>query len=229
MYAPFGAGVPIGPRRMLAAGDQSLLGSGAAPVLDLDDVTRMARPEREEPGSPNVIGAVALGAAIGALESIGWPAIIGHDVRIARSLRRGLAAIPGLRLLGPDPGTDTLPVATFAVDGVPSALVTARLAGEDAIEVGHGSLHARPYLTRLLGLSPAGARAGRGSVRNSYRGAVPGAVRASAGINTSERDVARLLSAMERLVAGKPPVQYRRDPSTGDFYPAGPAPEPVSH
>ena len=105
MYAPFGAGVLIGPRRMLAAGDQSLLGSGAAPVLDLDDVTRMARPEREEPGSPNVIGAVALGAAIGALESIGWPAIIGHDVRIARSLRRGLAAIPGLRLLGPDPGT----------------------------------------------------------------------------------------------------------------------------
>jgi hypothetical protein len=58
---------------------------------------------------------------------------------------------------------------------------------------------------------------------------VPGAVRASAGINTSKRDVARLLSAMERLVAGKPPVQYRRDPSTGDFYPAGPAPEPVSH
>ena len=117
-----------------------------------------------------------------------------------------------------------MPVATFTVDGVPSALVTARLAGEDAIEVGHGSLHARPYLTRLLGLSPAGARAGRGSVRNSDRGAVPGAVRASAGINTSERDVARLLSAMERLVTGKPPVQYRRDRSTGDFYPAGPAP-----
>ena len=108
-----------------------------------------------------------------------------------------------------------MPVATFTVDGVPSALVTARLAGEDAIEVGHGSLHARPYLTRLLGLSPAGARAGRGSVRNSDRGAVPGAVRASAGINTSERDVARLLSAMERLVTGKPPVQYRRDRSPG--------------
>ena len=103
MCAPFGAGVLIGPRRMLAAGDQSLLGSGAAPVLDLDDVTRIARPEREEPGSPNVIGAVALGAAIGALGSIGWPAIIGHDVRIARSLRRGLAAIPGCGFSGQIP------------------------------------------------------------------------------------------------------------------------------
>jgi len=229
MYAPFGTGVLIGPRRVLAAGDQSLPGSGAAPVPGLNDVTRMARPEREEPGSPNVIGAVALGAGIGALESIGWPAIIGHDVRIARSLRRGLAAIPGLRLLGPDPGAGTLPVATFTVDGIPSALVTARLAAEDAIEAGHGSLRARPYLTRLLGHRPAGPRPGRGPARNSDHSAVPDAVRASAGISTSERDVARLLSAMERLVAGEPPVRYRRDPSTGDFYPAGPAPEPVSH
>jgi len=41
MYAPFGAGVLIGPRRILAARDQSLLGSGAAPVLDLEDMTRI--------------------------------------------------------------------------------------------------------------------------------------------------------------------------------------------
>jgi len=229
MYAPFGAGVLIGPRRILAAGDQPRPGSGAAPGPDLDDMTRMARPERQEPGSPNVIGAVALGAAIGALESIGWPAITGHDMRIARSLRRGLAAIPGLRLLGPDPGADTLPVATFTMDGIPSALVTARLAAEDAIEAGHGNLHARPYLTRLLGLSPAGTRAGRGPARNGDRRAAPDAVRASAGINTAEHDVARLLSAMERLASGEPPTRYRRDPSTGDFYPAGPAPEPASH
>ena len=204
MYAPFGAGVLIGPRRMLAAGDQSLLGSGAAPVLDLDDVARMARPEREEPGSPNVIGAVALGAAIGALE----------EHRLARHHRPRCAHRPiaAARARG-DPGAAASrarsrhrhpcrsPRSPWTASR--SALVAARLAGEDAIEVGHGSLHARPYLTRLLGLSPAGARAGRGSVRNSDRGAVPGAVRASAGINTSERDVARLLSAMERLVAGE--------------------------
>jgi len=67
MYAPFGAGVLIGPRRVLAAGDQSLPGGGAAPVPGLDDVTRMVRPDRDETGSPNVIGAVALGAAIGGL------------------------------------------------------------------------------------------------------------------------------------------------------------------
>jgi selenocysteine lyase/cysteine desulfurase len=220
MYAPFGAAVLIGPRRVFAAGDPFLAGGGAASVRDLDDLKWVAPPEREEAGSPNVIGAVALRAAIDALEAIGWPAIIGHERRIARLLRCGLAAIPGVRLLGPGSGTDTLPVATFTVDGVPPALVAVRLAEEEAIGVRHGCFYAQPYLTRLLGSGPAGARAVRDRRRNSHQAAMPGAVRASAGISTSERDVTRLLTAVGRLVAAEPPVRYRRDPSTADFYPA---------
>ncbi len=192
MYAPFGAGVLVGPRRVLAPGGR-------------------AGPEPEEPGAPNVIGAVALAAATGALEGIGWPAITGHDLRIAGLLRRGLAAVPGVRLLGPAAGAAVLPIVTFTVEGIPGALVAARLAAEDAIEVRHGGLSARAYLARLLG-----------------PGLVPGAVRASAGINTSGQDVARLLGALARLVSAGPPVRYRRDRSTGDFYPARPAPEPAS-
>jgi hypothetical protein len=49
---------------------------------------------------------------------------------------------------------------------------------------------------------------------------MPGAVRASAGINTSEQDAARLLSAVARLAAGDPAAGYRRDPSTGTFIPS---------
>jgi len=216
MYAPFGAGVLVGPRRVFAAGDPFLVGGGAASVLDLDDMAWTAPPEREEAGSPNVIGAVALRAAIGALEDIGWPAIISHERRIARLLRHGLAAIPRVQLLGPGLGTETLPLAVFTVDGVPAALVAARLAAEEAIGVRHGCFYAQPYLTRLLG----GGRAGRNRARNGDRTAMPGAVRASGGINTSETDVARLLGAIERLVAGEPPTRYRRDPSTADFYPS---------
>jgi len=108
-------------------------------------------------------------------------------------LRRGLAAIPEVRLLGPGPDAETLPLAAFTVDGVPAALVAARLAAEEAIGVRHGCFYAQPYLTRLLGLSPAEARTSRDRARNGDRTAMPGAVRASAGISTSERDVARLL------------------------------------
>ena len=55
----------------------------------------------EADGSPNVIGAVALHAAMDTLSGVGWPAISAHERRIATSMRRGLAAIPGVRLLGP--------------------------------------------------------------------------------------------------------------------------------
>ena len=45
---------------------------------------------------------------------------------------------------------------------------------------------------------------------------MPGAVRASAGINTTENDVARLLAAVARIAGGDtPPVPYRQDPHTG--------------
>ena len=102
MYAPFGGGVLIGPRDTFAEGDPFLAGGGAVDLVDLDEVVWTDPPDREEAGSPNVIGAVALHAAIDALTSIGWPDIIAHDDHLAGRLRRGLAGIDGVRLLGPD-------------------------------------------------------------------------------------------------------------------------------
>ncbi len=60
MYAPFGAGTLIGPRRAFADGDPFLAGGGAVDLVDLDEVAWTDPPEREEAGSPNVVGAVAL-------------------------------------------------------------------------------------------------------------------------------------------------------------------------
>jgi selenocysteine lyase/cysteine desulfurase len=220
MYAPFGAGILVGPRAQFADGDPFLAGGGAVDLVDLDEVVWTDPPEREEAGSPNVIGAVALHAAIDALENIGWPAIIGHDQAIARSLRRGLASIPGVRLLGPSLDAETLPVAAFTVRGVPHALVAARLAAEEAIGVRHGCFCAHPYLMRLLGLSREEIQRYRDQVRRGDRSAMPGAVRASAGINTTEDDVRRLVAAVARVAAGRPQVRYHQDPRTGDFHPA---------
>src|SRR4029077_10770473 len=64
MHAPFGAGVLIGPRRCFTEGDPFLAGGGAVDLVDLDEVVWTDPPEREEAGSPNVLGAVALSAAI---------------------------------------------------------------------------------------------------------------------------------------------------------------------
>jgi selenocysteine lyase/cysteine desulfurase len=219
MYAPFGTGVLIGPRRVFADGDPFLAGGGAVDLVGLDEVVWTEPPDREEAGSPNVIGAVALHAAIRAIQEIGWPAIMEHDRRMADLLRRGLAAIPGVRLLGPEPGVETLPVATFTVDGVPHALAAARLAAEDAIGVRHGCFCAHPYITRLLALSPAEVNEYRDTVLHGDRSTMPGAVRASAGINTTEQDVRRLLGAVARIAAEPSHVRYQQDRSTGDYSP----------
>ena len=59
----------------------------------------------------------------------------------------------------------------------------------------------------------------RDQVRHGDRSAMPGAVRASAGINTTQDDVQRLLAAVARVAAGDSPVPYRQDPWTGEFRP----------
>jgi hypothetical protein len=61
----------------------------------------------------------------------------------------------------------------------------------------------------------------REQIRNGNRSEMPGAVRASAGINTSEEDVTRLLHAVARIAGGDPPpVPYCQDIQTGDYQPA---------
>lgn len=220
MYAPFGAGVLIGPRQTFSEGDPFLAGGGAVDLVDLDEVVWTDPPDREEAGSPNVVGAVALHAAIETIEEIGWPAIIDHDRRLADRLRSGLASITGVRLLGPGLDTETLPVAPFTVDGVPHSLVAARLATEDAIGVRHGCFCAHPYLIRLLGLSRQDVAVYREEMLGGDRRNMPGAVRASAGLSTSDEDVETLLAAVERIASGgDPPVTYFQDPRTGDFSP----------
>jgi len=220
MYAPFGAGVLIGPRATFEEGDPFLAGGGAVDLVDLDEVLWTDPPDREEAGSPNVIGAVALAAAIGAFGELGWETVVAHDVVMTEHLHRGLRAIDGVRVLGPPAGERSLPVASFVVEGVPHALVAARLSAEHGVGVRHGCFCAHPYLLRLLDLSAEEIAAFQDAVRRGDRREIPGAVRASAGLSTTGDEIDRFLAALAAIAAGDPaPVTYRQDPNTGDYWP----------
>jgi selenocysteine lyase/cysteine desulfurase len=229
LYAPFGAGVLVGPAATFAEGDPFLAGGGAVDLVDLDEVWWTDPPEREEAGSPNVMGAVALEAALEELGRIGWDTIETHERRLATRLRHGLAAIDGVRVLGPSLDTDTLAIAAFVVEGVDHALVAARLSAEWGIGVRHGCFCAHPYLIRLLGLAPADVDAYREQVRAGDHRFMPGAVRASCGISSTESDVDALLDAVRTIAGGaqageESPVPYVQDTDTGDYWPVSDEP-----
>lgn len=218
MYAPFGAGVLVGPRATFEAGDPFLAGGGAVDLVDLDEVVWTEPPDREEAGSPNVVGAVALGAAIDELGRIGWDAIGAHDDHLAHHLHDGLRAIAGVRVLGP--AVPSLPLATFTLEGVPHALLAARLSAEHGIGVRHGCFCAHPYLLRLLGLTTAEVTDYRDAVLAGDRRLIPGAVRASAGIGTTTDELDRFLAAVDDIARNpEPPVAYDQDRGTGDYWP----------
>jgi selenocysteine lyase/cysteine desulfurase len=222
LYAPYGTGALVGPRDTFATGDPFLAGGGAVDLVDLDEVIWTDPPEREEAGSPNVIGAVAFGAAMDALGQIGWDTITRHEAALSAQLHEGLRAIDGVKVLGPGPGAGTLAVAAFTVEGMHHALVAARLSAEFGIGVRHGCFCAHPYLMRLLGVGAKGVADARAAVQRGDRSTIPGAVRASCGLGTSSDDVDALLHAVSALATGAPaPVAYLQDAVTGDFWPEG--------
>ena len=75
------------------AGAPEVMGGGAISIVTWDDTVWADLPDREEAGSPNVIGAVALGVAIETLVELGFEEMLEHEAKLgARLLRK--ASIP---------------------------------------------------------------------------------------------------------------------------------------
>jgi selenocysteine lyase/cysteine desulfurase len=220
MYAPFGAGALVVRTELVADAEPLLAGGGAVDFVTVDDVLWTGMPDRLEAGSPNVIGAIALGVAATTLTALGMDRVAEHERALMHRCEAGMAALPRLtRLrLWDGPHVDRLGVVTFTVEGMHHALVAAALSAEHAIGVRHGCFCAHPYITRLLGIDAVAADSVRSSLRRGERSGIPGAIRASFGIGTTEADVDRLVAALGDLLERGPRLDYIQD-LTGDFQP----------
>jgi selenocysteine lyase/cysteine desulfurase len=218
MYAPFGAGALIAPRALFADGEPFLVGGGAVGAVSFDDVIWANGPDREDAGSPNVIGVVALTASADELRSDGWSSVRAHEDRLVRGLDSELASVPGLQRLGPVTG-DRLPVAAFNLEGVPHGLLAARLANEYAIGTRSGCFCAHPYMGRLLGLSENEIDQFHADVRAGNRHRLPGAVRVSANRQTYLTDIPMLGQALREIAATPEGAERYVLDARGDFVP----------
>ncbi|MGH9249167.1 MAG: aminotransferase class V-fold PLP-dependent enzyme [Acidimicrobiales bacterium] len=220
MYAPFGIGVLVGGRdRFLGEPDHA--GGGTVRAVTVDDVAWADLPDREEAGSPNVVGAVALAAAMRTLRALGLDRIAAHEAELARYARTRLANVPGVTLHGPvgcaAPRVGVIP---FTVDGLAHGLVAAVLGYEHGVGVRHGCFCAHPYMHHLLQLDRWEVGRWLNLARGGEHRGAPGMVRISLGAYNDIADIDRAVRALEWLVAGEVQGTYRED-CDGSFVPGG--------
>jgi selenocysteine lyase/cysteine desulfurase len=220
MYAPYGAGVLVAPRDFFT-GAPEVMGGGAIQIVTWDDTIWADLPDREEAGSPNVMGAVALGVAIDTLLELGFDAMLEEELRLGRRLLDGLRRIPGVGVLGsPDQLEGRLALASYVVEGLDHGLVAAALSHEWGIAVRHGCFCAHPYLIHLMHMSKDDVGRIFDEMATGRRKALPGAVRASLAPYNTDAEVDRFLEAMRVIAGGGIRASYDRM-EDGEYVPAG--------
>jgi selenocysteine lyase/cysteine desulfurase len=224
MYAPFGTGALIGPRDQFLRGAPEYPGGGTVDVVTLDEVDWAGAPDRDEAGSPNVVGAVALAAAAQALMEIGMDAIAAHEQELLAYATARLLAIPGVTIYGesrPEWLAEKVGVIPFNLDGFSHFLVAAILGYEGGIGVRSGCFCAHPYVVHLLQLDAEAARAWRTQLLGGDRSHMPGMVRISFGCYNTTGDVDRLVDMLARIARRDFQGEYLLDRRTGEYRPAG--------
>jgi cysteine desulfurase/selenocysteine lyase len=104
LYGPTGIGVLFGRYDLLAEMQPYQGGGEMIDVVSQEGVTYNEPPHRFEAGTPPIVQAIGLGAAIGYVEKIGREAIHAHEAEVAAYATERLKRINSLRLIGDAPG-----------------------------------------------------------------------------------------------------------------------------
>ena len=151
MLGPTGIGVLWG--RMEALEEMEPFEGGGEMISDvtLHDATWADIPHRFEAGTPPIIEAVGLHAAIDYLESIGMETVFQHDQELTEIALSRLGDLPGVSIQGPTDLDRRGGVVSFTMDGVHAHDLATILDEQDvAVRAGH---HCAKPLMRRLGVT----------------------------------------------------------------------------
>jgi len=148
MLGPTGIGVLWG--RMDALEETEPFEGGGEMISDvtLQDATWAPIPHRFEAGTPPIIEAVGLHAAIDYLDSIGMDQVFKHDQELTAIALERLGDFPGISIQGPTDITDRGGVISLTMDGV-HAHDLATILDEEGVAVRAGHHCAKPLMRRL--------------------------------------------------------------------------------
>ncbi|HVM36908.1 MAG TPA: cysteine desulfurase [Sphingomicrobium sp.] len=153
LYGPTGIGALWGRRELLAAMPPWQGGGAMIDSVAFAASTYAEPPQRFEAGTPHIVGAVGLHAAIDWVRALTLEALHAHECALVAEARAALAAAGGITVYGP---ADSAGIVSFNVDGVhPHDVATILDDNKVAVRAGH---HCAQPLMQLLGV-PATARA----------------------------------------------------------------------
>ena len=221
MYAPFGTGALIGRKDTFSQGATEQCGGGTIELVTANTVVWATSPDRDEAGSPNVVGAVAFATALKTLDEIGMSAIAKHERHITAYALRRLKEVPGMQLYGntgSSDSSDRLGVIAFNIGDLSHFLVAAILSDEWAIAVRNGCFCAHPYVMHLLDIPGSMVRQVRTEILEHRKNHMPGLVRISFGIYNTIEEVDILVEALKTIAAKKFSKNYEQDIASGEFY-----------
>jgi cysteine desulfurase/selenocysteine lyase len=175
LYGPTGIGVLWAKAELLEAMPPFMGGGDMIATVSYERSTWAEIPHKFEAGTPAILEAIGLGAAIGFMERIGYEAIAAHEAALTEHALARLAGIEGLRVLGR--AQDRGGVISFTMQGA-HAHDVATLLDRQGIAVRAGHHCAEPLMHRL---------------------GVDSTARASFGVYTTIEEVDALADTLERI------------------------------
>ncbi|MER2041949.1 cysteine desulfurase [Desemzia incerta] len=148
MLGPTGIGVLYGKRHLLEQMEPVEFGGEMIDIVTEQESTWKELPWKFEAGTPNIAGAIGLGAAIDYMETVGVDDIQQHEKELMQYLWPKLTAIPGLTIYGPKDLNQRTGIITFNLEGIhPHDVATAM--DMEGVAIRAGNHCAQPLMTRL--------------------------------------------------------------------------------
>ncbi|AHA97408.1 aminotransferase class V-fold PLP-dependent enzyme [Lactobacillus johnsonii] len=148
MFAPTGIGVLYGKKDLLDKMLPYRLGGEMIANVTREGATWAEVPYKFEAGTPNIAGAIGLGAAIDYLQSLDFDLIQKHEQELTSYALEKLKNISGLTIYGPQKSNGRIGVISFNLKNIhPHDLATAL--DLDGIEVRAGHHCAQPLMASL--------------------------------------------------------------------------------
>ncbi|NMA67289.1 MAG: aminotransferase class V-fold PLP-dependent enzyme, partial [Clostridiaceae bacterium] len=212
MYAPFGTGVLIGPKSTFEKGEPEYSGGGTILAVSSDDIYWANPPDKDEAGTPNVIGALALAESIKVLNEVGMNSVRKHEKELTKYMLEKIYPIKGFKsYLSTNKKVlnDMVGVIPFNIEGFHHSFLSTVLSAEGAIGVRNGCFCAHPYIHSLLRLSATDISNLQRDILFGRMDKVPGLVRISFGIYNTKKEINEFVRVLKYIVDNKNSLEQK--------------------